>query len=164
MRRGASYSPHTVHNYEGALVLVLGFAVCRGLIAGNPADRLTSAERPKPASSVRRFLSRSEIERLLAAVPDRYHACGLFSGLRLSELLGLRWGDIDFERHVLHVTHQLARDATRKQLKTHAARRDVILMPELAGALRRSGSPHSSHPSPTSCSAPKPVARSDTAT
>jgi integrase len=35
------------------------------------------------------------------------------------------------------VTHQLARNGDRKPLKTAAARRDVVLMPELAGLLRR---------------------------
>jgi integrase len=63
--------------------------------------------------------------------------CSLFSGLRLSELLGLTWGDVDFERAVIRVTHHLARDGSRKALKTPAARRDVVLMPELAAALRR---------------------------
>jgi integrase len=77
---------------------------------------------------------------LLDAVPERYRVavmCALFSGLRLSELLGLTWGDVDFEHQVLRVHHQMARDGKRKQLKTPAARRDVVLMPELASALRR---------------------------
>jgi integrase len=139
-RMRARYSPHTVHNYWGALHLVLGFAVRRGLIAGNPAASLTSSERPKPGASRRRFLSRHEIERLLDAVPERYLVavtCALFSGLRLSELLGLTWGDIQFERGAIHVTHQLARDGSRRPLKTSAARREVVLMPELSAALRR---------------------------
>ena len=57
----ARYAPHTVHNYWGALHLVLGYAARRGLIAGNPAERLTSSERPKPGTSRRRFLSRDEM-------------------------------------------------------------------------------------------------------
>jgi integrase len=136
----ARYAPHTVHNYWGALHLVLAYAARQGLIVGNPAERLTSRERPKPGTSRRRFLSREEIVRLLESVPVRYRAaiaCALFSGLRLSELLGLVWRDVDFERGVLHVTHQLARDGSRTQLKTPAARRDVVLMPELAAVLRR---------------------------
>ena len=63
--------------------------------------------------------------------------CALFSGLRLSELLGLTWADVQFERGVVDATHQLARDGSRRQLKTSAARRDVVLMPELAATLRR---------------------------
>jgi integrase len=119
---------------------VLAYAARRGLIAGNRAERLKSSERPKPGTSRRRFISREEMVRLLESVPDRYCAaiaCALFSGLRLSELLGLVWRDVDFVRGVLHVTHQLARDGSRKQLKTPAARRDVVLMSELAAVLRR---------------------------
>jgi integrase len=139
-RMRSAYAPHTVHNYWGALHLVLGYAVRRGVIAGNPAARLTSSEQPKPGSSRRRFLSRAEIGKLLDAAPDRYRValtCSVFSGLRLSELLGLTWRDVDFERGVIQVTHQLARDGSRQSLKTPAARRDVVLMPELAAALRR---------------------------
>jgi integrase len=73
-------------------------------------------------------------------VPERYRvavAAGLFSGLRLSELLGLTWGDIDFRGDVIRVRHQLGRDGKRRALKTAAARRDVILMGQLAAELRK---------------------------
>jgi integrase len=137
--RAAGYAPHSVHNYWAALHLVLGHAVRHGVIPGNPADRLTSSERPKPGAGRRRFLSRPEMEQLLGAAPTRYRtaiACALFSGLRLGELLGLTWGDVDFHAEVLHIRHQMARDGKRRQLKTAAARRDVILMAPLARELR----------------------------
>jgi integrase len=125
--RAAGFAPHTVHNYWAALHLVLRHAVRRGVIGGNPADRLTSAERPKLGASRRRFLSREELERLLAVAPERYRvsiACAMFSGLRLGELLGLTWADVDFARKVLHVQFQMGRDGKRMALKTAAARRD----------------------------------------
>lgn len=84
--RAAGYAPHSVHNYWAPINLVLRHAVRHGVLASNPAERLTSAERPKPGSSRRRFLDKHEIERLLSAAPDRYRValeCGLFGGLRL---------------------------------------------------------------------------------
>jgi integrase len=138
--RSAGYAPHSVHNYWGPLHLVLTYAVRLGVIASSPADRLTSAERPKPGAGRRRFLDRHEIELLVRATPERYRvtiACGLFSGLRLSELLGLTWSQIDFRRDVIRVRHQMGRDGKRRRLKTAAARRDVILMAQLARELRR---------------------------
>ena len=97
--RAAGYAPHSVHNYWAPLHLVLGYAVRHGIIPASPADRLTSAERPKPGSGRRRFLSKPQMEQLLSAAPDRYRvaiACALFSGVRLSELLGLIWADVNF--------------------------------------------------------------------
>jgi integrase len=138
--RAAGYAPHSVHNYWGALHLVLRHAVRVGVIASSPADRLTATERPKPGSGRRRFLSRDEVERLLEAAPERYRAalaCGMFSGLRLSELLGLTWGDVDLAGGVVRVRFQMGRDGTRRRLKTTAARRDVILMAQLGTLLRR---------------------------
>jgi integrase len=65
-------------------------------------------------------------------------ATGVFSGLRLQELLGLRWLDIDRESGELHVCHQLSRKGGMlKPLKSGAGKRDVVLMPELAALLRR---------------------------
>jgi integrase len=92
--RSAGYAPHSVHNYWAPINLVLRFAVRRGVLPANPADRLTSSERPKTGGSRRRFLDRHDVSNLLATAPARYRvaiACGLFSGLRLSELLGLTW-------------------------------------------------------------------------
>ena len=125
---------------QGPLHLVLAYAVRAGVIASNPADRLTSAERPKPGSGRRRFLGRDEVEQLLDAAPERYRlalACGIFSGLRLSELLGLTWKDVDFAGGTIRVRFQMGREGKRRQLKTAAARRDVILMSELGAQLRR---------------------------
>jgi integrase len=85
----------------------------------------------------------------LDAAPTRYRlaiACGLFSGLRLSELLGLTWEDIDLRGETIRVRFRLGRDGKRRSLKTAAARRDVILMSQLANELRkwRLASPFSS--------------------
>jgi len=138
--RAAGYAPHSVHNYWAPINLVLRYAVRHGVLAGNPADRLTSSERPKPGSGRQRFLDRHEMQRLLDAASDRYRValeCGLFSGLRLSELLGLVWADVDLRGDTIRVRYQMGRDGKRRPVKTAAGRRDVILMRELAGELRR---------------------------
>jgi hypothetical protein len=61
--RGAGYAPHSVHNYWGALHLILAYAVRRGAIASSPADRLTSTERPRPGAGRREVLRRRRSER-----------------------------------------------------------------------------------------------------
>jgi integrase len=64
-------------------------------------------------------------------------ATAVFSGLRLMELLGLRWCDLDYDAGYIRVRHQLGRYGRLKTLKTTAAERDVVLFPELASLLRR---------------------------
>jgi integrase len=84
--------------------------------------------------------ARDEIGNLIDATPENYRpviATALFSGLRLMELLGLRWQDVDFANGYLHVHNQLGRDGKLKSLKSAAADRDVVLFPELASLLRR---------------------------
>ena len=136
--RAAGYAPDSVVGFWRPLHLVLGHAVRHGVIAANPADRLTASERPSPGPSRKRFLTRGEMRRLLEAAPAGYRtaiACGLFSGLRLSELLALTWRDVDLDERVLRVRHQLGRHGQHAPLKTPAARRDVILMSRLAHEL-----------------------------
>ena len=122
------------------LRLVLRYAVRHYGLAGNPADALLPAERPKPGGDRKRFLNQKEIGLLLDAAVDPYRlpiATAIFTGLRIGELLGLTWEDIDFNAGVIKVRFQALRRGERTRLKTPAARRDVVLMPELGSDLRK---------------------------
>jgi integrase len=138
-RQADGYSPDAIHAWWTPLRLVLAHAVRRGGLDANPADKLLARERPKAGQSRKRFLTREEMERLLSAAPERHRLAlttGLFSGVRLGELLGLVWEDVDLAGEVVHVRAQLDRAGRRQQLKTAAARRDVVLMPRLSALLR----------------------------
>jgi integrase len=88
-------------------------------------------------------LGRDEISRLLTASAPRYRpliATALYTGLRISELLGLIWDDIDLAAGELHLRAQLSRahrgaPARRVPPKTPAAIRDVPLAPQLISVL-----------------------------
>jgi integrase len=83
-----------------ALRSVLAYAVRNGWLDANPADALTSRERPKSGASSRRFLTEEEMARLLDAAEGRDRvliAVCLFGGLRISEVLGLTWDDVDLQ-------------------------------------------------------------------
>jgi integrase len=134
------YARDSIHAWWTPLRLVLAHALRHGLLAVNPADQLMGHEKPKAGQSRKRFLSRDEMGELLRACPDRYRlaiSVGLFAGLRLSEILGLIWADVDFAGNQLCVRFQMGRDGERRRLKTHAGSRDVILMGELARELKR---------------------------
>ena len=122
---------------------VMRFARRCGWIVADPVELLEHDERPRPTRRRRRVLGRTEIERLLAACSARDRlmvATVLYTGLRISELLGLVWGDVDFGAGVIHVRAQLSRahrgaPARRVAPKPPASVRDVPLVAQLARLL-----------------------------
>jgi integrase len=142
MQEGGS-AGWTIRGALSPLSRVLGHAARRGLIAENPMTRLERGERPAIAKREMRILDRAEIEGLLAAANDTktpYRtliATAVFTGLRQGELLGLTWGDIDFDRGVVRVRKQLDRSSgERVEPKTPAAIREVLLFDGLAALLK----------------------------
>jgi integrase len=138
-------SPWTVKRILGALSCVFTFALRRGYIATHPFQRLERDERPHPPRSDHRVLTQTELARLFAACPRRYQpllVTGAYTGMRLSEVLGLTWADVDFAAGVIHVRHQLARGRRgvpphRIPPKTRASIREIPLLPQLAAVLRQ---------------------------
>lgn len=124
---------------------VFSLAIRRGHIEFNPLRKLDSSERPRMHSRERRVLTHAEIKRLLAAcLPDRrpFVTTALFTGMRLSELLGLIWEEVDFDEGLIRVRYQLGRGSrekpsTRARLKTGAAIRDIPLLPQLSIMLQK---------------------------
>ncbi len=73
---------------------VLHYARRHGWITVDPVAQLERDERPRPTRRRQRVLGREEIGRLLDASSTRYRlivATGLYTGLRISELLRLIW-------------------------------------------------------------------------
>jgi integrase len=122
----------------------MGFAVRNGWIADNPVTRLERDERPHPARRQQRVLGREEIARLLDACLPAYRALiatALYTGMRMSELLGLIWDDIELGGGTVHVRAQLSRahaDARARRVapKTRSSLRQIPLAPQLAAILR----------------------------
>ena len=111
-----------------------------------PSRRADLSEKPKPGASRKRFLTDDEMAVLLGIATGRSHALIallLFSGLRISEALGLVWSDVDFATGHLRVRYQLSRQGKRVRLKTAGARRDVVVIDSLAGVLDATASPAS---------------------
>jgi integrase len=137
--RTQGLSGATIRKTVMVLGRVLGHATRRGLIPANPVSRLERGERPAVERREMRFLERGEMAALLHAVSDTYRpllATAIFTGLRLGELLGLTWAEIDFTSGVIHVRKQLDRDGQRLDPKTPAAIRDVVMMPTLSRVVK----------------------------
>jgi integrase len=143
--QGDLLSDHTIRGIYSLLNTILNHAVTRGLINESPARRLSKNERPKARDAKEpRILAHEEIAALLNQALPAYRALlstAIFTGMRQSELLGLRWQDIDLREGFIRVRHQLTRATTEKParlagLKTAAGRRDIVLLPQLGELLR----------------------------
>ena len=140
-RKGCS--PKTSAGALATLHSIIRYARRHGWITLDPIDQLEPEERPRAVRRRQRVLGRAEIERLLAASPPPGRlmvATALFSGLRISEMLGLTWDDIDLVRGVIHVRLQLSRahremPARRVPTKTAASVREIPLVAQLAHLL-----------------------------
>jgi integrase len=82
-----------------------------------------------------------EVRRLIAATAVKPKLCmfmkvAALTGLRASELLGLRWSDVDFKASELHVRQRVDRFGKIGPLKTDSSRRTVPLGSDLVLALK----------------------------
>ena len=101
---------------------------------GSNAERCGSSSRPRS----RRFSPpRRGLPARTTAKYDYtlFLRTAVFTGLRLGELLGLQWQDVDHTAGILHVRRQVTPRGEITEPKTATARRRVVLAPSLARQL-----------------------------
>ena len=128
----AGIAPSSVHRHYRTLRRVLQVAVEKQKILANPCDRVRPAAGPEAGDDVPRLgRGRSRSPRRTA---ERYRALiylAVDSGMRWSELVGLRVGRVDLRRRKVRVTEQLIRRASgewvRQDPKTPASVRSITI-------------------------------------
>jgi integrase len=133
-------APSTATGILGILSGLLRYGVKSGLLDRNPVRDLDRDDRPGVGRLTEpRYLTTDELSGLLARMSDTFRpvaaACAL-AGLRVSEALGLRWRDVDFNAGMLTISGQLGTDGSRVPTKTRASDATVPLLPALARELR----------------------------
>jgi integrase len=134
-------SQTTVNHHHTCLHRALKMALKWGLINRNPADAVTP---PQPRSGEMHTMDESEIRTFLDfARRTPYYVLFyllLFTGMRRSELLALRWCDVDLDLCVVSVLRSLHRlrdgSLVFQQPKTAKARRMIDLTPSSALELK----------------------------
>ena len=99
-------SANTVIHRHANIRKALQYALKLGLIDFNPADRV---ERPKKNKYVATTYNEKELENLFSVVKGKRIefavTLGAFYGLRRSEIVGIKWNAIDFERKTFTIKH-----------------------------------------------------------
>lgn len=128
-------SRSTVSNTLQLLKLCFHEALTDGLIASNPAEPIGLGRKAvkKHDGELIDHLKAGEIHRLFALeLPPReraFFSIAVYAGLRLGEIHGLRWIDIDSKRIMVRRSYAEA-------VKTQQSVRDVPLLPPVAEAVR----------------------------
>ena len=136
----AGLAPSTVHRHYRTLRRMLQVAVEKEKILSNPCDRVEPPRVPKREMA---FLDWTEVVALAESINDRYRALiylAVDSGMRWSELVGLRRSKVDLQRRKVRVTEQLIRleagEWLRKETKTAAGIRSITISPQTAEIIR----------------------------
>ena len=102
-------SNKTIHNIHGTLHKALEEAVRAEYIQKNPADNTILPKMEKPKIEP---LAGNEINLFMQAIQgnpsEDVFFVGLWTGMRLSELLGLQWSCVDFDKGTIKVDKQLS--------------------------------------------------------
>ena len=145
--RGEALSATSTNLMLTVLNAAFTYACDMDLLPANPCDRIRRV--PGPPSRVEAFTREEQrrLEEAIAAWEDRrlfgIRLC-LYTGLRIGELLGLEWQDVDMEKGILHIQKTVYREKNAEgewQLfvdrpKTAASERMVPLPGYLAEDLR----------------------------
>jgi integrase len=123
----------------------LAFAKGRGLVAQNVASgiRVKSDDRHTatgPLKAGRDFPTKTELRALIDRAPERWRpfvVTAIFTGMRASELRGLRWCDVDLDAGTIHVAQRANTWGAMGSPKSAAGRRDIPLVPMAVNALKQ---------------------------
>ena len=131
----------TVSHHHTCLHRALKMALKWGLINRNPADAVTP---PRPQRSEMHTMNEDDLHSFLEAAKKTAHYVlfylALFTGMRRSELLAIRWTDVDLLLCQIYVTRSLHHLRTGEIIfgapKTTKGRRMVFLSPSTAQLLQ----------------------------
>lgn len=137
-------SPNTVKKQFAVIRTALQDAVKNGYIRQNPADLAETPKRVKPHND---FYSAGELKRLLELSKGTPMELPIFFAthfaLRRSEILGLRWSAIDFDKNTLTICGKVTRgivdgkvtEIFSNQMKSESSNRTFVFNDEVKSYL-----------------------------
>lgn len=148
--RSNGCSPAMLRKIMGSFGALLADAQERGLVARNVVRDIKGRRKGgKERQADRRqkgrvkvgvdIPTRAEVKAIVEAATGRlrpFIATAVFTGLRASELRGLRWSDVDFDSRQIHVRQRADRFNAIGRPKSEAGERSVPMPPLAMNALR----------------------------
>jgi integrase len=127
------------------LKTAISFAQGRGLVAQNVARgvRIQKDDREAAGGPLRAgvdFPTMTELNALIDNATPRWRpfiVTAIFTGMRLGELRGLRWSDVDLDAGMIYVRQRANRWGRMGPPKSKAGKRDVPLAPIVVNALKQ---------------------------
>jgi integrase len=140
----STLSKATVRNYMAVLRGILSKAVKDELIETNRAAGMGRFSKETSGKANRKHvipLTSAEIQTLLTRAEEKglvlyaFFLTAILTGMRISELIGLQWGDVDTVNHCLHVK----RAVTHRRIETPKShhQRQIELPEQLEPVLER---------------------------
>lgn len=142
----ATGSPSLVKRVTTALSSILADAQDAGFVAQNVVRSLSRKKKRSKAQQRRKLRvgvdipAPAEVRAIAGKLEGRWRPLfltALFTGLRASELRGLRWDSVELDRGELHVRQRADRHNDFAAPKSEAGERTVPLTPMVAAELRK---------------------------
>lgn len=143
--RAKGLKPASMRGVNRTLSAVLTEAVDDHLLPANPAFRMgkhlrAGDELPPEIQPFTREEAHLFLEKAAGAFPEYapFFLCALRTGMRLGELVALRWGDVDFSNRCIHVRRSWVAGrmtSTKNKRRRRIDRIDMSL--QLSNTLRR---------------------------
>jgi integrase len=139
---GETLSRSTARKVLSGLKSIITHAQRQGQIAKNPAQPVgirVPKRGPVKLKAGRDFPDKAEINIILNAASGRWHpliVTAIFTGMRASELRGLRWEDVDLDEAEIHVHQRADHWGTMGAPKSEAGERTIPMTPMVANTLK----------------------------
>jgi integrase len=135
---GKPSSGSYVNQIHDNITLVFEAAKNEGIIVENPCDK---AAPPRPDTKPKKAIDPAKAHEFIESLdPTDPQECAFLlavtMGLRRGEICGLSWGDVDFERGIVDVSHSYDVMGNLKEPKTKAGIRLLPLSPQTLEALK----------------------------
>ena len=132
-------TPSTITECIKFAKAVYNYGIKHNIVIRNPFVRV---DKPKVIEKDRNRLTKEEALDLLRLCKKRFPefyailATQIFTGVRVGELLALKWKDFDFKNNKLKIQRQYTSGELKDMLKTSSSRRTIDIFPTLIRILK----------------------------